>query len=247
MSDRLAKIIGFLTIFAAWFVYYINFDKGSGFSESKGDWGTFGDFVGGVSNPIITFITMCMLIRSINLQKEANDSLLEQNKNLQVDAERQREIDDLRSFETSFYSLSEVARSEYLSIKLIEHESIYSSAEAVSFAEHSLIEKAKSENLCEVFDYLNKISSFSIYSAVRSFYVLFKLTQDSCPEKYKERYFEICAFTMPVKFLHLVCLCKVFTDWKVVKNLADLGFFDKAGLDVYIQSFEEVKKVASSA
>ena len=69
-----------------------------GFSNDKGDWGTFGDFVGGVLNPILTFITIVMLINSLKLQREANEQLIK-------DERRQEKDVLLKRFEDGFYNL----------------------------------------------------------------------------------------------------------------------------------------------
>lgn len=241
----MAKIFGFFTIFITWFFYFINFNYGTGFSAEKGDWGTFGDFVGGVANPILTFITMLMLIKSINLQKEANDSLIRQNSQMLVDSIRQKKMDDLRSFESSFYSLGEVSRQEFNNLKILGFDSvIYESSAAVAYIEkylHSECAKKNAVNLSQDFISLDDRSCMAIYSAVRSFYVLFKLTQESCPDEYKERYMEICTYTMPVKFIHLVSLSYVFSEWKIMKNFDGFNFFEKKGISEYVDSFILIK------
>lgn len=101
------KFSAIAIIAITWFVYFAYFNhwddmwdifeprKWSGFSDSKSDWGTFGDYVGGVLNPILSFISIVMLINSINLQREANNSLIE-------DSKRQSKLEDKRSFEVSF-------------------------------------------------------------------------------------------------------------------------------------------------
>ncbi|WP_407436751.1 hypothetical protein [Lelliottia sp.] len=239
------RYVAFLVIFIAWVIYFSNFDPLNGFPSDKSEWGTFGDFIGGVTNPILTFFTMIMLIKSINLQQEANDSIIKQNMQMHEVSERQKEMDELRSFESSFYSLAEVSRREFDALKINgRNKKVYSAAEAVSYLEGYLINSCKSrkaEKLCEHFSKFDIESSMAIFSAVRSFYILFKFTNESCPEKYKERYYEIANYTMPIKFLHLVCLAYVFSDWKVTKDFEGFGFFNRKGLDKYIKDFVEVK------
>ncbi|ELA3322985.1 TPA: hypothetical protein R6457_004956 [Klebsiella pneumoniae] len=107
-----------------------------------------------------------------------------------------------------------------------------------------MINSCKSKNaeeLCKQFSIFDNESSMAIYSAVRSFYILFKFTNESCPENHKERYYEIANYTMPIKFLHLVCLAYVFSDWKIVKDFECFGFFNRKGLDKYIIDFMDIK------
>ncbi|EET5408709.1 TPA: hypothetical protein ACHLIF_005425, partial [Escherichia coli] len=128
------KYVAFLVISVTWLIYFFNFDPLNGFPIDKSEWGTFGDFVGGVTNPILTFFTMIMLIKSINLQKEANISIIKQNLHMHEVSERQKEIDDLRSFESSFYSLAEVSRREFDALRITgRNKKNYSASDAVTY------------------------------------------------------------------------------------------------------------------
>ncbi|HFI7953403.1 TPA: hypothetical protein ACGSBP_003131 [Escherichia coli] len=239
------KYVAFLVISVTWLIYFFNFDPLNGFPIDKSEWGTFGDFVGGVTNPILTFFTMIMLIKSINLQKEANISIIKQNLHMHEVSERQKEIDDLRSFESSFYNLAEVSRREFDALRITgRNKKNYSASDAVTYLESYMINSCKSKNaeeLCKQFSIFDNESSMALFSAVRSFYILFKFTNESCPENHKERYYEIANYTMPVKFLHLVCLAYVFSDWKIIKDFESFGFFNRKGLDKYIMDFMDVK------
>jgi hypothetical protein len=54
-----------LVFYAAWF----SFNSGLGVSKNTGAWGEFGDFVGGVLNPLIAFSAFFWLATSVRLQK----------------------------------------------------------------------------------------------------------------------------------------------------------------------------------
>ena len=53
--------------------YVINFSNFSfchlNFSTKNDDWGTFGDYIGGVLNPIIAFCALYWIVKTYNLQK----------------------------------------------------------------------------------------------------------------------------------------------------------------------------------
>lgn len=51
--------------YGAWFVAH-----GADLSTNPNDWGTFGDFIGGVVNPLIAFMAFYWLTASVRLQKE---------------------------------------------------------------------------------------------------------------------------------------------------------------------------------
>ncbi|MFM2050823.1 MAG: hypothetical protein RL682_1314 [Pseudomonadota bacterium] len=57
-------VLGFLVVFA----YFVKF-SGFGFSNNQADWGTLGDYIGGVLNPTISVVTLYWLTRSIILQR----------------------------------------------------------------------------------------------------------------------------------------------------------------------------------
>ncbi|MCB1659154.1 MAG: hypothetical protein KDI39_13095 [Pseudomonadales bacterium] len=65
------------------------------FSYTNGDWGTFGDFFGGVMNPILGFINLILLTMTLSLQRESSQeqsniiklqtkNFEEQSKNIQI-------------------------------------------------------------------------------------------------------------------------------------------------------------------
>jgi hypothetical protein len=58
--------------------YFVNFHNG--FSKINGDWGTFGDYVGGILNPVIASFAFYLIAKTYELQKtelKATRGLLE--------------------------------------------------------------------------------------------------------------------------------------------------------------------------
>jgi len=69
--DQSKVVVVFLMLFiplsyGAWFWYLNNYSV----SRSSGDWGTFGDFVGGLLNPAVAYFAFYWLIKSVRIQKE---------------------------------------------------------------------------------------------------------------------------------------------------------------------------------
>lgn len=52
--------------------YFSIFNKG--FSYINGDWGTFGDFFGGVMNPILGFVNLFLLSTTLSLQIKSSNN-----------------------------------------------------------------------------------------------------------------------------------------------------------------------------
>ncbi|MBI9092450.1 MAG: hypothetical protein JEZ12_24805 [Desulfobacterium sp.] len=90
------NILFFIFVFAVLFlvvvasIYYFHFNAGGGFSNNPSDWGTFGDYLGGVLNPLFGFLTLIALLITIILQKqELDNTKMELNTTIK-DAEKKR-------------------------------------------------------------------------------------------------------------------------------------------------------------
>ncbi|NYY80701.1 hypothetical protein DMH27_20040 [Raoultella planticola] len=88
--------ISFLIMLIVWGAYYLNFGISGDVSQKTDVWGQFGDYVGGVLNPILSFISIYLLINSLSLQRQANTSLVDEIK-------RQEKLEDFKKFEFRFF------------------------------------------------------------------------------------------------------------------------------------------------
>lgn len=84
-------------------LYFSNFHVSV--SVDNGDWGTFGDFFGGILNPVIASFALYWLITSVNLQiqelKKTNEAL---EKTVET-AEKQQNQASIQNFESLFFQL----------------------------------------------------------------------------------------------------------------------------------------------
>ncbi|HHH0776255.1 TPA: hypothetical protein ACPZG1_003060 [Yersinia enterocolitica] len=255
MKMSTLKLITVLIILVVWYLYFSHFnhwdnpldllnkEKWMGFSDDKGDWGTFGDFVGGVLNPLLTFITIVMLINSLKLQREANEILIK-------DERRQEKDLMLKRFEDSFYNLISSEREEFSSFSITINNTEFKSSNAVSEIEQAIwdfIQAQISDNgECEVIevrrfiDNIDNESSMSIFSMVRCVYVVFKVVKEKCPEEHRDYYLDIFVNMMPVKLVNLVSIMSVYMDWKSISyiNGNGKGFIDNEGVQKYINALK---------
>lgn len=81
--------------------YAINF-YAQNFSKDSGDWGTFGDFVGGTLNPLLSFLALMILLRTFSMQKEE----LKDTKEI-LKTQSQTQIK--QQFESTFFCVVECA------------------------------------------------------------------------------------------------------------------------------------------
>jgi large-conductance mechanosensitive channel len=76
-TKQVIKVIGFIVLGVVGF-YFANFHNG--LSGENGAWGTFGDYFGGILNPVIASFAFYLIAKTYELQKrelEATRSLLE--------------------------------------------------------------------------------------------------------------------------------------------------------------------------
>ncbi|HHW2076571.1 TPA: putative phage abortive infection protein [Pseudomonas aeruginosa] len=90
--------------------YFMNFNNG--FSTANADWGTFGDFIGGTLNPILSFLGLIALLLTIVLQSkelEATRTELARAASAQEKTENalkeQAKTQLRQQFESTFFSL----------------------------------------------------------------------------------------------------------------------------------------------
>ena len=96
--------------------YFSNFHVSV--SVDNGDWGTFGDFFGGILNPVIASFALYWLITSVNLQiqelKKTNEALAT---TVATAKEQQNQV-SIQNFENLFFQLIK-AKNE--SLEKIQH------------------------------------------------------------------------------------------------------------------------------
>lgn len=85
IKGYMSAAIFFVFIISIPFVlYFYNFH--SGFSKEAGDWGAFGSFIGGVAGvlaPLLTFITVLILIRTLD-ESMKSYRLIERKENIEI-------------------------------------------------------------------------------------------------------------------------------------------------------------------
>jgi hypothetical protein len=77
---------------------------GLNLSNDTAVWGQFGDYMGGALNPILSFVSVVLLIRSVSLQNDANVDLRNELKN-------NEQTERLRSFSSLFFNMIESQKS----------------------------------------------------------------------------------------------------------------------------------------
>ena len=106
--NRLLWILGGIAVAAFIFVLerYINNFKTFPIANDSATWGTFGDYLGGTLNPVISFLALIGLLYTIHQQAQEMQATREEFKQVEQQS-RQSEIFNLQQFESTFFSLLE--------------------------------------------------------------------------------------------------------------------------------------------
>ncbi|WP_448120736.1 hypothetical protein [Xanthomonas arboricola] len=195
------------------------------FSDDPASWGSFGDYFGGIVNPILSFTSVFLIIRSLDLQRAANVSL-------NNDSTRAQKNEDKRAFEGKFFRLIDALNTQYekLEIDFTHGESEYTfrAGKAVIEIERcveNLIESGVEENIKM---YLNQCdSNDSIYSCVRRFSLVVKLVDkelgevSSCAMAERKNHYEILINFTDFGLLRLITLSVQHMDSSAAKYLKE--------------------------
>ncbi len=170
---------------------------GFGVSDDSAIWGQFGDYMGGTLNPVLSFISIVLLIKSLGLQNQANVEL-------RAELQENRRAEKLRSFSTLFFNMINSQRSliDSFSVKNgstnLSDTVVYIEGEIQRLRE----EGGSKEVIGKFLDDFD--TSDRIYGVVRAFYVTVKAVFDKLSN--------VQGFTVADRKEHLLTLIN-FTDF----------------------------------
>ena len=113
-----AAVAAFLIVLGLYIAYFKNLSV----TNDSATWGTFGDYLGGTLNPIISFLVLIGLLYTIHQQAQEMQATREELKQAAEQQHRQADIFNLQQFESTFFSLLEQHNKV---VERIEVESIY--------------------------------------------------------------------------------------------------------------------------
>lgn len=226
--------ISFIIIVVVISMYFYNFNTGKGLSKSTEVWGQFGDYLGGVVNPILTFLSIVLLIKSIDLQRDANASIINENK-------RQEKLDYLKNFEMRFYSLIDAQRTAFEKFTLLNVDGVnIKGVEAVNKLEDFIFNmknEGKSKEVVSKFITDCDVSE-SIYSSVRRFYLLVRLIDEKLECEERDEYYEILINMTDFPLVRLIVLALCVYDWDIIKYIDSSSVLAKDELVQYRAYFQ---------
>lgn len=234
-------VIAILLIVSVCSSYVLNFYFKLGYviSDKPDAWGQLGDFIGGLINPILSFMSFVFIIKSLNLQNEANLELREEVKST-------RKTEKLRSFETQLFHMIGSQRASFESFKVNEvlDEKVWErcEVEAVIAIEAEVQRLRASFGDDVVIGYLEAVDpKDQIYGLTRIFYNMVKMISEKlsdshgfCLEDRKSHYLTLINFT-DFALLRLIMMIAQFMDYPSTEylknNLEFSSVLDEIGLN----------------
>ena len=157
--------------------YSIQFfgNLGYGFAYDSASWGQFGDYMGGVLNPLLSFISITLLVKSLNLQNQSNQDLREELHN-------NKKAEKLKSFSIQFFSMisSQKAQIENFAITNINFPKLSPGVATVIFIEDEIeqLRNAGADDT-QVRNFVRSIDDHDkIFSILRAFYITVKIVSE---------------------------------------------------------------------
>lgn len=183
--------------------YFIKFFGilGYGFSNDSAIWGQFGDYMGGSLNPILSFISIILLIKSLNFQNQTNLDLREELKD-------SKKTEKLRSFSTLFFNMISSQKSllDAFAVNLPAGTTMQPGVGTVICIEDE-IERLRDYGADDmaIIDYLEKIDVHDrIFGILRAFYITVRIVSEKLSDANE--------FTIDDRKNHLLTLIN-FTDF----------------------------------
>lgn len=221
--------ISIFAAFAAYIVHFFIFLK-YGLSDDPAGWGQFGDYMGGVLNPLLSFFSLVLLIKSLSLQNEANKDLRDELKN-------NEKTEKIKSFNSLFFNMINSQKSLldnlYLCGEAFSEVNEKRGAQAIMQLEDEIDERrGKGANDNELKEFFTEVDSEDqIYGILRAFYITVKVITDRLSdangfdsEIRKEHYLTLINFT-DFSQLRLIIMGMQLTTYPSATYLRDHGEF----------------------
>lgn len=213
-------------------------------SKASADWGTLGDYFGGLLNPILSFLSLIYLIKTIKLQQDANLRLIE-------DIEHQKTLAIKAEFDSKFHNLMNAQRQLLSDFEITPHINYnhpktkkpparMKSLEAIAYIENLAFGWVEQND--NIFDIKHKIEKIdpteSIYSLTRRFSLIISMIDEHPYEQDKNSYYNMAIKLTEFKLLCLICIyCAIFKEQAHCQSIIKSGIFEKYDLTEYYLHF----------
>lgn len=212
--------ISLMVIVVASYVFQFYFNLGYEISDHPSDWVDFGDFFNGLLSPLLSFVSLVLLIQSLNLQNQANTEL-------RAEVQLNHKNEQLRSFETYFFGLIEAQRASFANFELKFNENEEEGVKTLGgvCAIRALEDRIEALRECDaqdtkIVEMLDKLDQDEhIYNTIRVFYNIVKMITERLSDANQfDETIRIDQFQTLISFtefsqLRLVMICMQFMDY----------------------------------
>lgn len=149
---------------------------GYGVSSDSAIWGQFGDFMGGSLNPILSFISIILLIKSLNLQNQVNVELREELAD-------NKKTEKLQAFSTLFFNMINSQKSllDSFLVNFLVDKGLMSPGGSTIIRIEEEIEALRDGGGSDqnIIDYIDEIDvNDRIFAILRAFYITVKMVSE---------------------------------------------------------------------
>ncbi|MEI7255874.1 hypothetical protein [Dickeya dadantii] len=229
----LIAIIAAIIIAGAYVVNFHLILKNS-ISTDTAVWGQLGDYVGGLLNPILSFLTFIIVISSLNTQ-------IDSNKILKDELAKTEKLEKLKSFESHFFNMinSQSVSFSSFQIDIVENDLVIKkkATDAVIVIEDE-IEKQRSSHINDetiITEFLKELDEKDqLFNMSRRFYIIVKLVSEKLSDENgfnsTDRYSHFITLINFTEFslLRLIMICTQFMDYHSSNYLKSNIEFKKA-------------------
>lgn len=206
--------------------YFVNFYLINGYriSDDSTVWSSFGDYFGGVLGPLLSFLSIVLLIKSLTLQNEANETL-------KVELKNSEKTEKLRSFEALFFNMIESQKTLFDSFRVklnaAQEPVVFSGVEAV-IAVEDVIERIRNSGGDDqkIKSFLEEVdSNDQLFGLTRCFYVIVMMITEklAASEGFisQDRQYHLKTLVNFTNFaqLRLIFICVQFMEFESTKYL----------------------------
>ncbi|XVO81995.1 hypothetical protein ACQ9ZH_01460 [Pseudomonas chlororaphis] len=199
---------------------------------------------GGTLNPILSFITIYILYRTIILQQESlaktnialelsqqtyELSRTELSKSSEI-LESQNKLIQLQKFEGAFFELSKLTIEGINTSSYSFEEKNYNGSAGLDQLIFTLLEKIEDkESSIWIEDFFDNNENF--FSLIKLTSGIFRfVNKSSLSDEEKENYISLLTSILPPGFISAICFIKVFTSWPLLPHFEDSGLFSLPGV-----------------
>ena len=210
-------VLAFLLVI---FSFVLNFHTQS-ISDELQDWNNFGGYVGGTLGPLLSFLSVVLLIKTLELQRKSS-------KSLEDEIERTKQQDKLKTFESHFFNMVSSQKSNFDSFYLVfENSKVDGVASANNLDDLIFHLKSRGAARPHVHSVISKIDTHgSLFNAARIFYVICKIIEEHLSdsegfdEKTREKYYQTLIYFTDFALLRLICIYTAyFPDTKIASHI----------------------------